>query len=65
MPFATAGADVRLWRTNPLQLVMHGGQSAKSLRDLCFSREGRYLVTAGDNQTARPHDLETLRSALP
>jgi WD40 repeat protein len=61
---ASAGRDVRLWQTNPPQLLLHVGKHDKPLRDLAFSRKGRYLVTAGEDQASRRYDLDALRQAL-
>jgi hypothetical protein len=61
---ASAGADARLWRTAPPQLLLHVSRPAKPLRDLCFSRDGQSLLTAGEDQTARLFDLAGLREGL-
>jgi WD40 repeat protein len=61
---ASAGRDVRLWQTAPPRLLLHVGKQDKPVRDLAFSRDGRYLVSGGEDQTARRYDLDTLRKAL-
>jgi WD40 repeat protein len=61
---ATAGHDVRLWQTAPPQLLLHVHQPEKPLCDLSFSRDGRYVLTCGDDQTVRCFDLEAQRQAL-
>jgi WD40 repeat protein len=61
---ATAGADARLWRTDPPQLILHVARPEKPLGDLCFTRDGRWLLTAGEDGTARRHDVASLRAEL-
>jgi WD40 repeat protein/tRNA A-37 threonylcarbamoyl transferase component Bud32 len=61
---ASAGRDVRLWRTSSPQLLLHLGKHDKPVRDLSFSRDGARLATAGEDQTVRCYDVTALQKAM-
>jgi WD40 repeat protein len=58
----TAGADVRLWKGN--QLVLKLDRHTRPVNHVCWSADGKTLVTAGDDSTVYVWNLEEMKAGL-
>jgi WD40 repeat protein len=58
----TAGADVRLWKGK--QLVLKLDRHTRPVNHVCWSADGKTLVTAGDDSTVYVWNLEEMKAGL-